>query len=175
MGSIRHNRQDAADYLKGGLYKLDPTDAIFIGEPVKYSGTSSGGAVNGPVYDKIIIVRGYSDTASKERCLGVSDDQIPVKTGNEALHKSQHEWRQGRREVGIVVGGVRDMINKTSGYEALDNDIVAPYPGGFVRWVTGMTVLGKVKKGPITWNDRGPIVIENRHVSNDEGWNDNGP
>jgi len=183
--STRHNRQDPADYLKGHKTRLHDSFSTFFGDPLKYTGTGPGAAVGGPPYDSIIIVAPYNDTASKQRCLGVSDSQIPTRGGlvgsigraaYDLIYKSMGEWRQGQREIAVVVHGVRDMINKKSGSIVYDNDEVAPYPGGFVPRTSTMTYLGRVKSGPIAYNVRGPIIIEPLHVNNNgEGWLDNGP
>jgi hypothetical protein len=183
MGSPRHNRSEAADYLKGNRYRLHDSHYINIGDPLKYTATGPGAYSGGPVYDTIVIVAPYDDTTSKERCLGVSDDQIPIRgalgtaerTLYDALYKSTNDWRQGRREVAIVVHGVRDMVNKYSGW-VYDNQPLAPYPRGFVPWITGMTYLGKVKNGPIDWSKKGPVMIDPVHrYDAGEGWLDNGP
>jgi len=184
MGSARHNRSEPADYLEGNRYRLHDSFGMAIGWPVKASTTGPGAASGGPVYDTVVIVAPYDDVTSKERCLGVSDDQIlprgaagsVERTTYDALYKSMGEWRQGRREVAIVVHGVREMINKKSGWVGYNNDPVAPYPGGFVPLETGMTYLGRIKKGPIVYNVRGPIIIDPLHThNNSEGWLDNGP
>ena len=52
------------------------------------------------------------------------------------------------------------MINKATGYLAFNNDVVAPYPGGFQPWFPGMCSLGKVKQGPIAFNGKGLIMID---------------
>lgn len=185
MGSPRHNRSEAADYLKGNRYRLHDSHYINFGDPLKYTASGPGAYSGGPVYDTIIIVAPYDDVTSKERCIGVSDSQIPSRGGAvgsatraiyDALYKSQNEWRHGMREVAIVVHGVREMVNKKSAVTVYDSQPLAPYPRGFVPRETGMTYLGYVKNGPIEYTKKGPVVIEPIHtIDNLEGWLDNGP
>jgi hypothetical protein len=178
-----HNRQDPADFLKGARYILADDEGIAIGWPVKASGSGSKGAVGGPPHDVYVSCGAYDDEDGLERCLGVSDDQIlprgapgsDARKVADALFKSQNEWRHGRRDLSIVVHGVRDMVNRRSGSVMYDNDPVAPAPGGFQPFEAGMSYLGRVKKGPVGYLQRAPIIIEPTHFFNGgDGWDDDG-
>ena len=156
--SIRMNRQNWTDIIESGKYIVDETDSVFIGQPLRYKGSTSGSGA--PAYTKYMRVQGYTDTTSVERCLGVSEDQIILGSGAAFQALRNLEWRWIRRDVAVCLHGDREMINMESGYDAAPNDLVAPYPGGFVAYQTGMCILGKVKSGPIAFAQRGMIAID---------------
>jgi len=162
MGAPYINRQNWTDVIESGKYIVPKDKSLFIGEPVKYLGSTSGDGV--PGYDKYYSVSGYDDATGVEPCMGVSEDEI-IRADNLPAALRNIEFRQGRRDVALCLHGDRTMLNKDSGYTAKINELVAPAPGGFQKWSTGKAVLGKVKEGPIEYNQRGLIMIDTENVA----------
>jgi hypothetical protein len=162
MGAPYINRKNWTDVQADGRYIVPRGEDVFIGEPVKLSGSTSGDGV--PAYDIFYSVSGYDDATGEEACAGVVDDEI-INAASLPAALRNIEFRHGRREVTLCVHGERTMINKESGYTAKINELVAPAPGGFQKWSTGKVVLGKVSEGPIEYNERGLIMIDTQNTA----------
>ncbi|PNX48638.1 MAG: hypothetical protein BV459_01970 [Thermoplasmata archaeon M11B2D] len=162
MGAPWHNRQNWTDVIESGKYIVPKDKSLFIGEPAKITGSTSGEGV--PAYDIFYSVSGYDDATGVEACAGVSEDEV-IRADNLPDGLRNIEFRHGRRDIDLCLHGDRTMLNKQSGYTAKINELVAPAPGGFQKWSTGKTVLGKVKEGPIEYNQRGLIMIDTQNVA----------
>jgi hypothetical protein len=162
MGAPYHNRQNWTDVLESGRYLVPQDKDVFIGEPIKILGTLS--TLEVPEYDSYYEVDGYDDASGVEPCAGVTDDEV-IRADNLPAGLRNIEFRHGRRDITLVSHGDRTMMNMQSGYTALLNELVAPAPGGFQKWSTGKVVLGKVKEGPIEYNERGLIMIDTQNVA----------
>lgn len=167
MPSPRGNRKDPSDIL-ADTYRVPLTEQARMGYPSRIYGTTSGSGV--PAYTKYVLLAEYNDVTSRARCPGVFDDQIPLATGTIADALDNIEWRHIDRTVTICQFGVRDMVNRESGYVAVEGDQLAPFPGGFVHWQTGMAFLGSVNVGPIRFNKRGKVLVDVRFRTNGGAW-----
>jgi len=147
MGAPFFNRQDEADVIESGSYKVREGKQVRIGFPLKEDGTSGSGS--GPVYTDYTYVAEYTDVTSAARCIGVSEDQIPKGTGTVAEALKNIEFRHLRRDVSFCQFGTRMMVNKEESTVLQTGDPIAPYPGGAVKWASGKQYLGWVKRGPI--------------------------
>ena len=154
------NMWDDNDIILSGSYQVATNKEVRRGYPLKESGSLGGGG-NRPPNTIYRQVEEYTDTNSLEPCIGLSERQIPKNTGTLAEALRNIEFRGFNRDVDIVQFGVRKCINKDPDETTMNTGAkLAPYPGGFRKWATGMAELGTVKQGPIAYNKDGYIAVK---------------
>jgi len=164
MPSMFMNRRDESDIVDSGSYQVSKDKQVRVGYPLKESG-SIGGAVLAPPSTKYQLVEEYTDTTSVAACVGISEKQIPKLTGSVGAALRNIEFRHFDRNVSVCKFGVRGVINKDpSQTTANTGSKLAPYPGGFRIWSSGMAELGTLKRGPVVYDAMGEVVVNVLHV-----------
>lgn len=163
MGSPWFNRQGPGEgeIVESGIYQVPIGSAVHTGYPVKDAGSIA--SVNNPPYTKYKAVADYDDVDGTERCLGVAENTILESLPHPSLRNI--EFRHLSRDVALAKHAVRLMRNKDPSQTTIEDGAeVAPYPGGFQKWGTGMARLGTLQRGPCAYNELGTIAIDVKNV-----------
>lgn len=163
MSPILFNRKDPTDIVDSGHYQVPWDEELHIGYPLKENGTLEVEDPS-PPYTIYQAVSEYSDDTSVAATIGVSEDQIQRGDTIEASALKNIEFRHFRRDVAVCKFGIRAMRNKSNA-TVQTGTRVAPYPGGFTIWTTGMAILGVVNRGPIADEAVGEIKVDPEFIS----------
>ena len=153
-------------YMSHGDYKLSTGQTIYFGQP--FAPDLDGSDIQKDTNDQNKIwVKAYDDVTSVERCYGVAIVHKFARGTTGEDYEAGKNTR--RRDVNILGEGYIDMIYKIGisyniGYKGMQ---VAPYPGGFREWNSGMYLLGTLIEDNVYTGQAGKVRVMPREP---EAW-----
>lgn len=143
-------------HVTRGEWYLDDDKAIEISWPA--AATTTPPTIVANPFNKL-EAKDYDDVTSTAKCIGISLNTITTKPVASVDQRLKPDWIN--RDLGLVVEGEQKMKNLQSGWTAYPQDEVAPYPHGFVHYLSGMEYLGEVME-VIPYNKIGRVWITKR-------------